>query len=73
VFRSEIATGDCTRATRPPHLVPLAAQAVRLLRDLQPLTGHGRDLFPSLITGERPMSDNTGNVAFAAWAMTARR
>ncbi|HOB95147.1 MAG TPA: integrase arm-type DNA-binding domain-containing protein [Aquabacterium sp.] len=47
----------------PPHLVPLAEQAMRLLRELQPLTGHGRYLFPSLITGERPMSDNTINVA----------
>ena len=36
---------------------------MRLLRELQPLTGHGRYLFPSLITGERPMSDNTINVA----------
>ena len=47
----------------PPHLVPLAEQAIRLLRELHPLTGHGRYLFPSLITGERPMSDNTINVA----------
>jgi integrase len=42
-----------------PHLVPLAPQAVDLLRDLHPLTGHGRYVFPSLLTGERPMSENT--------------
>jgi len=42
-----------------PHLVPLAPQAVALLRDLRPLTGHGRYVFPSLLTGERPMSENT--------------
>lgn len=42
-----------------PHLVPLAAQAVAVLCDLQPLTGHGRYVFPSLLTGERPMSENT--------------
>lgn len=42
-----------------PHLVPLAPQAVALLRDLHPLTGHGRYVFPSLLTGERPMSENT--------------
>lgn len=47
----------------PPHLVPPAEQAMRLLRELQPLTGHGRYLFPSLITGGRPMSDDTINVA----------
>ncbi len=40
------------------HWVPLATQAVALLRDLQPLTGHGRYVFPSPRTDERPMSDN---------------
>jgi integrase len=29
-----------------------------VLRELHPLTGHGRYLFPSPRTGERPMSDN---------------
>jgi integrase len=42
-----------------PHLVPLAPQAVAMLRDLHPLTGHGQYVFPSLLTGERPMSENT--------------
>jgi integrase len=42
-----------------PHLVPLAVQAVALLRDLHPLTGHGCYVFPSLLTGERCMSENT--------------
>ncbi|MFT4195010.1 tyrosine-type recombinase/integrase [Ottowia sp.] len=46
-----------------PHYVPLAPQAVAVLRDLHPLTGHGRYVFPSLLTGERPMSDNTVNTA----------
>jgi len=40
------------------HIVPLATQAVAVLRDLHPLTGHGLYVFPSLRTGERPMSDN---------------
>lgn len=40
------------------HVVPLSRQAVAILRDLQPLTGHGRYVFPSPRTGERPMSDN---------------
>jgi integrase len=40
------------------HVVPLSKQALVILRDLQPLTGHGRYLFPSPRTGERPMSDN---------------
>lgn len=42
-----------------PHFVPLAPRAVEILRDLHPLTGHGRYVFPSLLTGERPMSENT--------------
>jgi integrase len=33
---------------REPHIVPLSRQAVALLRDLHPLTGAGRYLFPSL-------------------------
>jgi integrase len=43
---------------REPHLVPLSSQAVAILRDVKTLTGHGRYVFPSARTGERPMSDN---------------
>ena len=46
-----------------PHFVPLAPQAVTILKELQPLTGHGRYVFPSLRTSERAMSDNTINAA----------
>lgn len=48
------------------HLVPLSTQAVALLRNVQPITGHGRYVFPSLRTGERPMSENTINGALRA-------
>jgi integrase len=51
------------KANGRPHLVPLAPQAVAVLKELHPLTGHGRYVFPSLRTGERPMSDNTVNAA----------
>ena len=44
--------------TGEPHLVPLAPQAVAILRDLYALTGHGRYVFPSVRTASRPMSDN---------------
>jgi integrase len=47
------------KASGPPHLVPLALQAATILRELHPLTGHGRYVFPSLLTGERCMSENT--------------
>jgi len=45
------------------HIVPLSTQAVEILRGIQPVTGHGRYVFPSLRTGERPMSENTINAA----------
>jgi len=45
------------------HIVPLANQAVVLLRDLHRITGAGRYVFPSIRTGSRPMSDNTVNAA----------
>jgi len=45
------------------HLVPLSTQAVEILRALKPITGHGKYAFPSLRTGERPMSENTINAA----------
>ncbi len=45
------------------HIVPLSTQAVELLRSVHPITGHGKFVFPSLRTGERPMSDNTINAA----------
>ena len=48
---------------RKDHLVPLATQAIAILDDLRELTGHGRFLFPSLRTGERPISDGTVSAA----------
>jgi integrase len=42
----------------PDHIVPLSRQAVEILRELQPLTGRGRYVFPGARTSSRPMSDN---------------
>jgi len=46
--------------TDTPHLVPLSRQAGEILRELHPLTGNGRYVFPSGRTprGDRPMSEN---------------
>jgi integrase len=44
--------------TGTPHIVPLARQALALLCELHPLTGHGRFVFPGARTESRPMSDN---------------
>jgi integrase len=43
---------------RQPLLVPLSKQAITILRELQPLTGTGRYVFPSLRGHKRPMSEN---------------
>jgi integrase len=48
---------------RLPHRVPLARQAIAVLRDLHPLTGAGRYLFPSVRSVTRPISENTLNAA----------
>jgi integrase len=47
-----------------PHIVPLSAQAIAILKELQPLTGHGKYVFPSTRSFDRCMSDNTINAAF---------
>jgi integrase len=44
--------------TDTPHIVPLSRQAVAILRELKPVTGEGRFVFPSARGNERPMSDN---------------
>lgn len=45
------------------HIVPLSRQAVAVIRELQPLTGSGRYVFPCARPGPRPMSENTVNAA----------
>ena len=46
--------------TDTQHIVPLSLQAIEILRELHPLTGRGRFVFPSARNpkGDRPMSDN---------------
>ena len=44
--------------TKTPHIVPLSRQAVEILRELNPLTGRGRFVFPGARNNGRPMSDN---------------
>ena len=44
--------------TGTPHIVPLATQAVAILKELHPLTGGGRYVFPSARSSTYPMSEN---------------
>jgi integrase len=48
---------------RRAHRVPLSRQALDVLRDLKPISGGGRFLFPSVRGAVRPMSENTLNAA----------
>ncbi len=49
--------------TNTEHIVPLSQQAVDILQELQPLTGHKRYVFPANRGEGRPMSENTVNAA----------
>lgn len=44
--------------TNTPHIVPLSSQALEILRELHPLTGHGEYVFPGARSPRSPMSDN---------------
>ena len=48
---------------RAPHIVPLSMQAVAVLRELHPITGRNKYVFPGARTNGRPMSENTVNAA----------
>ena len=48
---------------REQHIVPLSEQAIAVLREIQPLTGGGKYVFPSERTSQRSISENTVNAA----------
>jgi len=48
---------------RGDHLVPLSKQAVAILKEVKPVTGKGRFVFPGVRGDDRPMSENTVLVA----------
>jgi integrase len=51
---------------REYHIVPLAHQAVTILRELQPVTGPDGYVAPQVRNASRPISENTLNVALRA-------
>jgi integrase len=48
---------------REPHIVPLSRQVTAWLKELHGLTGKGTLVFPSLLSTQRPISENTVNMA----------
>jgi integrase len=55
---------------RQMHIVPLARQAVVLLREIHPRTGRGHYVFPSPCTAQRPLSDNAITAALRRMGYT---
>jgi integrase len=55
---------------RQPHIVPLSKQVQAMLRGMQPLTGHGKYVFPSAKKGGRPMSENAVRAALRTLGYT---
>lgn len=55
------------------HLIPLSSQAAEVIREIEPITGHGRYVFPSnrTATGARPMSDATVTAALRTMGFSA--
>ncbi|MFN0315712.1 MAG: tyrosine-type recombinase/integrase [Burkholderiales bacterium] len=53
------------------HVVPLARQAIEILRELQPLTGGGRYVFRGVRDHDVPMSENTLGKALRAMGYTS--
>ena len=50
-------------ATKYEHIVPLAPQAVKILRELKEYSGHGTLLFPGVRSPERPIDISTITVS----------
>ena len=48
---------------REDHIVPLSQQALEVLKEIHPLTGQGKFVFPSIRTGQQPMSEAAINAA----------
>jgi integrase len=57
---------------REAHIVPLSKQVIVLLEGLRLLTGAGRLVFPSAISKDRPISENTVTYALARMGYKGR-
>ena len=55
---------------RRAHLVPLSRQALAVLEEIRPLTGHSRYVFPSEMNVNRCISANTKNAALKRMGYT---
>jgi len=58
--------------TKTAHVVPLAKQAIVILRDLYSMTGPAGYVFPSIRSNSRPISDMTMNAAMRRMGIDTR-
>lgn len=61
--RQKLRRADKESPRTPPFIVPLSTQAVAIIEELRPLTGHREHLFPGGRDPKRPMSDAAINAA----------
>lgn len=57
------ATKATKEANDTTHIIPLSKQAIKILKDIEPLTGRFQFVFPGARSRKRPMSDNALRVA----------
>lgn len=60
------------KATSAAHTIPLSRQALAVLKDLQPLTGHRAHVFPSERGMGRHISENTVGAALRSMGIDTR-
>ena len=53
-----------------PHIVPLSNQVISILKAIEPITGQGKYIFPSLRSKGKPKSENTLNAALRRLGFT---
>ena len=59
--------------TKTDHLVPLSKQAIEILREMQPLSGHREYVFPGGHSPLRPMSEAAVNAALKRMGYDTQR
>ncbi|MDD2850445.1 MAG: integrase arm-type DNA-binding domain-containing protein [Desulfuromonadaceae bacterium] len=57
VERMKLTAKEKAKRRGESHCIPLSAQAIEILRQLQPLTGHSKYIFPGHRTPLKPMSE----------------
>lgn len=57
----------------PAHIVPLSTQAIAVLKELHPLTGHGQYVFPGARSPRVPMSNVCLNAALRRMGFSAEQ